>query len=258
MDNRTLIEQLKSGMAKHQSPFLVVIPTYNEIENIGNIIQRLDQTVSLSLDILVIDDNSPDGTAGEVEALQNNRNNLYLLKRNAKLGLGSAYMDGFRIGIQCGADYIITMDSDLSHDPAVINQMIKEIENYDLIIGSRYTHGGQVVDLELWRLFLSKGGNMIARTLLNLPTKDSTSGFRCYRTSVLSDLNLEERIKSHKYIFLVELLALLVSMEFRIKEIPISFMKRLEGKTKVNIQEMIHGLWTIVQLRARNGISKGK
>lgn len=236
----------------------MVIPTYNEVENIGTIIRLVDQTVYLSLSILVIDDNSPDGTAGEVETLQNDRNNLYLIKRNEKLGLGSAYMDGFRTGIQCGADYIITMDSDLSHDPTVINRMIKEIENYDLIIGSRYTPGGRVLDLELWRIFLSKGGNMIARALLHLPTKDSTSGFRCYRTSVLSGLNLDERITSRKYIFLVELLALLFSMEFRIKEIPISFMKRLEGKTKVNIGEMIHGLWTLFQLRARNGHSWGK
>ena len=243
---------MKSGIQRHPSPFLVVIPTYNEIENIENIIRRLDLSVSPPLSILVIDDNSPDGTAGEIEALQEKRNNLYLLNRTAKLGLGSAYMDGFRIGIQSGADYIITMDSDLSHDPAVINQMMKEMNDCDLVIGSRYTDGGQIVDLERWRRFLSKGGNMIARNLLHLPTKDSTSGFRCYRASMLAALNLEERVKSHKYIFLVELLALLVGMKFRIKEIPISFTKRLEGKTKVNIGEMVHGLWTLAMIRARN------
>ena len=200
------------------------------------------------MEILVVDDNSPDGTAIRVAEIMKEHRNVQLLNRSGKMGLGSAYLSGFSVAARAGFPYVITMDSDLSHAPETINAMAAEIVNCDLVIGSRYVPGGKIVDFQTWRRMLSKGGNFLARWLLGLSTRDCTSGFRCYRLSMLTSIDLEKAITSRRYIFLVELLLMLCSKGCRVVEVPIVFINRIEGKTKVNIKEMAAGLWTIIKL----------
>lgn len=251
MERKELVKELKEGIAQRGSCFLVVVPTYKEIENIRKLIYRLVNGISVPVEIVVVDDNSPDGTAEAVIELKHSIQNLHLFRRNGRMGLGSAYLAGFQLVRDAGIEYVITMDSDLSHDPEVINRMAEEIKDCDMVIGSRYIHDGKVLDFELWRIVLSKGGNFIAKILLGLKTKDCTSGFRCYRAEVLSALDVEQNVHSRRYIFLAELLFLLSRHGFRINEIPIIFRNRVAGKTKVNFKEMIHGLWTIFKLSVR-------
>jgi len=170
------------------------------------------------------------------------------MKRSGKLGLGSAYLSGFRVAFDAGFDYVLTMDSDCSHAPEVIDAMATEAESCDLVIGSRYVSHGKIVDFQFWRILLSKGGNALARMLLGLKPHDCTSGFRCYRAKMLAAIDIENVIEARRYIFLVELLFFLSRHGCLIKEIPIVFVNRVEGKTKVNSKEMAAGLWTIVKL----------
>jgi len=251
IEKSELINDLKIGMLQRKSQFLLIIPTYNEIENISKLINCIQKDISIPAEIIVVDDNSPDGTANKVLDLKGDIPNIHLLKRSAKMGLGTAYMSGFKIGHEAGFKYFITMDSDLSHPPEVINRMAAEILNNDIVIGSRYCPEGKVLNFPPWRILLSKGGNLLAKTLLGLKTMDCTSGFRCYRSNVLSSLNLEENIISRRYIFLVELLFLFHRNNLRIAETPIIFVNRVAGKTKVNIKEMLQGLLTIFRLRLK-------
>ena len=253
-----LIDKLKEGVSKRGSLFLVIVPTFNEAENIRELIERLVNDVDAAIEICVVDDNSSDGTRDVVESLQAKVPNLHLYKRRRKMGLGSAYLAGFELAFASGFKYMITMDADLSHDPKIINNMEKEIENYDVIIGSRFVHGGGMVDIQLKRIALSKFGNFITDKLLGMPFHDCTSGYRCYRLSAISRFNLEKEIVARKYVFLVELLLLLFYSDFRIKEIPIIFINRLKGKTKVNMSEMFHAGTIIVFLIFKNIIRKFK
>lgn len=246
--NTELVGALRQGIATRKSDFLVIVPTYNEIENIQKLIHRIKSDVEVSIEVLVVDDNSPDGTAEKVLEIQKTTPNLHLMKRSGKMGLGSAYLSGFHAAFDAGFAYVITMDSDLSHAPEVINDMAAQIGQCDLVIGSRYVHGGKIIDFQLWRTVLSRGGNLLARTLLGLKTRDCSSGFRCYRCAVLSSADVEKAVVSRRYIFLVELLFCLSRRGCRIQEVPIIFINRVEGKTKVNMREMVAGLWTIVTL----------
>lgn len=239
---------IEKARLKHNSKALVLVPTYNEKENIAELLERLVRDVHSAIEILVIDDNSPDETANIVRLLMDQNENIHLLCRLKKDGLGSAYLDGFNIGIEAGFEYLITMDADLSHDPIVINKMLKEIDDNQVVIGSRFVRGGGIVDIQLSRIIISKMGNFATDTLLGMPFHDCTSGFRCYRSEVLRAIDLRNIIKARKYVFLVELLFYLHSKKVSIKEIPIIFINRLKGKTKVDMSEMVHAFLTILSM----------
>jgi len=256
MMNNENVEQLIQRRKEYGSDFLVIAPTYNEIENIGDLITRLINDVSVAIEILIVDDNSPDGTAAFVEKQKKMIPNLHLLRRPCKSGLGSAYLDGFKIGMNAGFKYVVTMDADLSHDPKVIDTMAEEIKTHDLVIGSRFVRGGGMVDLEVLRIINSKFANLITDKLLGMPFHDCTSGFRCYRVSLLNDNNLEMIIKARRYVFLVELLHFLFKKGYSIKEIPIIFINRLKGETKINISEMIYAAKIILRLIIRSMYTK--
>jgi len=250
-----IINTLKNRVAKHNVTLLIIIPTYNEIGNINRLIQKLIDNVTISFDLLIIDDNSPDGTSQLIKDMQNDINNLHLVIRKEKAGLGSAYIEGFNIAIKAGYQYCISMDADLSHPPEIINLMLDEIKNHDLIIGSRYVNGGGYINLELWRIIMSMAGNSFARIMLNLKSKDCTAGFRCMRTSILSTI-IKNKKFSKRYVFLVELLFFFQQNNCKIKEVPITFTNRTIGQTKINFTEMIQGVLKIIQLGIKSKLSR--
>ncbi len=243
-------------MAKHNFNFLpfigtlmkaiVIIPTYNESENIKNIIDTVFN-VQNDISILVVDDNSPDGTAAIVEDLMKADTRIHLLKRPGKMGLGTAYCDGFRYAIEHKFDAIFEMDADFSHDPAEIPNFLKELETNDLVIGSRYLTGVNVVNWPLRRLFLSYGANLYTRIITGLPIKDATGGFKCFRSEILKKIDFD-RIHSNGYGFQIEMNYKIWKANGRIKEIPIIFIDRRSGVSKMNkkiIWEAIFLVWKL-------------
>lgn len=253
-----VLTQLRAHKQAIGSDYLVIIPTYNEVENVTELIDRIATRVSTKMQILVIDDGSPDGTAAAATAKSTKISGITVYERAGKQGLGSAYLAGFSLALEAGFTFVITMDSDLSHDPIVINDMIKKSAVNDLVIGSRYCPGGEIPNFELWRRWMSKGGNLLAKTLLGIKAMDCTSGFRCYRTNVLKSLDVEKNIKSKQYIFLVELLLWLTMNKCRIDEVPIIFNQRTMGKTKVSPKEFLHALERIFILAYQVRILKKK
>ncbi|MFQ5630732.1 MAG: polyprenol monophosphomannose synthase, partial [bacterium] len=205
------------------SRILIVIPTYNEASNIQKLTERIFKLNISNLEILFVDDNSPDGTARIIEQLQLDNQRIHLIKRSGKLGLGTAYVEGFTYALEKKFDLIFEMDADLSHNPEDIPQFLKEIENYDLVIGSRYLTGLNVVNWPMSRLLLSLFANWYTRIITGLPLKDSTSGFKCFRRHVLESIGIEQ-IHSDGYSFQIELHYLAWKKGFRIKEMPIIFI----------------------------------
>ncbi len=226
---------------------LVIVPTYNEAENIRRLIEEVLQK-NESLEMLIIDDNSPDGTGGIVEDLMNTNKRLHLLRREAKLGLGSAYITGFKYALQKDYDYIFEMDGDFSHDPNVLPVMLEEIEGNDLVIGSRYVPGGTVINWPIRRLLLSYLASRYVKLVTGLPIKDATSGFKCYRKEVLKSLNLD-KIMSDGYAFQVEIKYRIWLKKYRIKEIPIIFNDRVSGHSKMSRRIVYEAIWMVWRLR---------
>lgn len=225
---------------------IVVIPTYNEVDNIERLINQIFR-IEPDINILIVDDNSPDGTYKVVEKLMENDKRLHLIKRAGKMGLGTAYCEGFKYAIDRGFDIIFEMDADFSHDPNEIPNFLKEIENYDLVIGSRYISGVNVVNWPLRRLFLSYMANLYTRVITGMPIKDATGGFKCFRAEFLKKLNLDE-IKSNGYGFQIEVNFKLWKKGAKIKEIPIIFIDRRSGVSKMNkhiIWEAIFLVWKL-------------
>ena len=212
--------------------FLVIIPTYNEIDNIEKVI-CLILNLNDNIDILIVDDNSPDGTSVLVKSLIEKNNRVNLLERKSKLGLGSAYILGFKWALVKKYAFVIQMDADLSHNPNDINEFIKESDCYDLIIGSRYINGISIVNWPLSRLILSYFANLYARVIIGVPIKDLTGGFKCISSNVLNTINLDD-IKSEGYSFQIELNFLAWNNNFKIKEIPIIFTDRAHGNSKMS------------------------
>lgn len=227
---------------------IIIIPTYNEKENITQLIPIIFKLVP-QIFILVIDDNSPDGTAIAVKNFQKKFPNLTLLLRPKKEGLGKAYTQAFREVLgQDDVRAIITMDADFSHNPSYIPQMLKLIGEYDVIIGSRYVKGGKIEGWELWRKILSRFGNFYFKFFTNLPIFDCTSGFDTYRTDILKKINFD-KINSSGYAFLMELKYYLWKTGAHFKEIPIIFMNRRGGESKLSshiISEGILAPWKII------------
>lgn len=225
---------------------IVVIPTYNEIENIREIIQAVLSAVK-DINILVVDDNSPDGTAAAIEELMQTNEHIHILKRAGKLGLGTAYCDGFRWCLDNGFDYIFEMDADFSHDPNELPNFLKEMNNYDLVIGSRYLTGMNVVNWPLRRLILSYGASIYTRIITGIKIKDTTGGFKCFNAEVLRKIDLT-KIHSNGYGFQIEMNYKMWKKGARIKEIPIIFVDRRSGKSKMNksiIWEAIFLVWKL-------------
>ncbi len=226
----------------------IILPTYNERENIGLLIERIFSLVP-EIHILVVDDNSPDGTAAVVENLMTKYINLSILKRPAKNGLGGAYIEAFKKLLTEGdIENIVMMDADFSHNPKYLPQMLKEIENYDLVIGSRYIKEGGIEKWELWRQALSYLGNLYVRMLLHKGISDWTTGYNCIRASILKRVNLDE-IDLSGYAFIVGIKYFLIKIGAHPKEIPIIFEARRGGESKLShhiISEGIIAPWKLI------------
>ena len=226
---------------------LVIIPTYNEIENLPLLLEQIE-ALNIGVHVLVVDDGSPDGTGAWVRGQIASRPHLHLLERKGKLGLGSAYVAGFRYALEKDYEFIFEMDADFSHNPSYLPQFLKEIENYDLVVGSRYVKGVTVVNWPMSRLLLSYFANMYARFITGIPLHDATGGFKCFRASALRSLNLN-RIHSDGYSFQIEVNYKLWKKGFRIQEIPIIFVDRTAGQSKMSSKIIKEALFLLVRLR---------
>ncbi|MBN1884963.1 MAG: polyprenol monophosphomannose synthase [Candidatus Krumholzibacteriota bacterium] len=230
---------------------LVVIPTYNEKENIERIVEMV-LAVDGGIDVLVVDDNSPDGTGDIVDRMAAGNNRVHVIHREGKLGLGSAYIRGFTWALEeTDARYVFEMDADFSHDPGAIPDFLDAIRNNDLVIGSRYLRGITVVNWPLRRLFLSCGANVYTRIITGLPLKDATGGFKCFRREVLRQLPLET-IRSDGYSFQIEMNFFCWKKNFRIKEIPIIFTDRRVGVSKMSKKIIWEAAFMVWRLRFMN------
>jgi dolichol-phosphate mannosyltransferase len=231
---------------------LVIIPTYNEMENLPRMLDRIDAT-GLGLDVLVVDDGSPDGTGKWVQERLGERKNLHLIQREGKQGLGSAYVRGFRYAIEQGYDFAFEMDADFSHDPDSLKDFLKEMGENDVVVGSRYVNGRvTVVDWPMSRLLLSYFANIYARWATGMPVNDATAGFKCYRVGALKALDLS-KIRSDGYSFQIEVKYKLWKQGFRIKEIPIIFKDRVAGVSKMSGTIVKEALFLLIRLRLFGG-----
>jgi dolichol-phosphate mannosyltransferase len=230
------------------SKSLVVIPTYNESENIFHVLDEIFKLEVAGLDVLVVDDNSPDGTGGKVEEYRKANPKVYLMRRAGKLGLGTAYISGFRYALENGYDFIFEMDADFSHDPREIPDMLEEIKEADLVIGSRYIKGVNVINWPLSRLFLSVMASKYTRLITGLPIYDCTGGFKCFRRKVLEAIPLDE-VTSNGYSFQIEMNFKAWKRSFRIVEIPIIFYDRTVGQSKMTRKIMIEAAFMVWKLK---------
>ncbi len=227
---------------------LVIIPTYNERENItriiGAIIEQDDR-----LEILVVDDGSPDGTGEIVDGIMQRETRLHIIKRPRKMGLGTAYIAGFSYALQNCYDFVFEMDADFSHDPAHLPQFLSAIENADLVLGSRYRNGKvTVVNWPINRLLLSYFANVYARVVTGLPLWDATGGFKCFRRKVLEAIDLTQ-VRSNGYAFQIEMSFRAWRKHFKIVEIPIVFVDRTEGQSKMSKSIVREAIWMVWRLR---------
>lgn len=233
---------------------IVVIPTFNEANNLPKISAALFDLNIPNLEILVVDDNSPDGTGAIADELaQKYENRLHVIHRKGKLGLGTAYLTGFAQAIEQGADYIVQMDADFSHSPNYIPEFLKQIQTYDVVIGSRYVPGGSVDERwSGWRWFLSWWANSVwVRTILWVKTQDATAGFKCWRRDALQQIGLE-RIKANGYVFQVEMCYIAEKLGQRILEIPIYFEDRRIGQSKMSVPVKIEAALRVFEIRWRH------
>lgn len=231
------------------SEILVIVPTYNESHNIGRLIESV-LGLEIEMDMLVVDDGSPDGTAGLVEEYRRKYpDRLHLIKREGKLGLGTAYVRGFEFAMDRGYTYICEMDADFSHNPGDLPLLVEEVrqDRADLAIGSRYSNGISIVNWPLSRLILSFTANLYARFITGLPVHDTTAGFKCIHRRVLEKISVDN-IRSNGYAFQIELHFRAWKAEFRLKEVSIIFREREEGVSKMSkgiVWEAIWRVWTL-------------
>ena len=226
---------------------LVVLPTFNERESLGKIVPRILEQDD-RLDVLVVDDASPDGTGELAEELAGRSDRIFVLHRSGKLGLGSAYLAGFREGLERGYDVLFEMDSDLSHDPAYLSDFLSAIESHDVVVGSRYLRGVNVVNWPMSRLLLSYAANKYARWVTGLRLTDSTAGFKCFRREVLEAIDFD-RVASTGYAFQIEMNFRAWKGGFDIAEIPIVFVERHEGESKMSGGIVREAIWRVWWLR---------
>ena len=230
---------------------LIIIPTYNELENIQKMIPEIFGLYENNLDILVIDDNSPDGTGRFVEELSKNNNRVKIIRREKKSGLGTAYVEGFKFALKNNYDFIFEMDADFSHDPKEIRNFLKAIKDYDLVLGSRYASGISVVNWPMRRLILSYLANLYTRIITGLPVKDATGGFKCFRRQVLESINFD-KVKSNGYAFQIEITFKAWKNGFTVVEIPIIFIDRTAGTSKMSKKIVHEAIFMVWKLRLRS------
>lgn len=228
---------------------LIIIPTYNERDNIEKLLEEIYK-YQPEVNILIVDDNSPDKTYQLVEELSENKyqDKLFLLKRAGKLGLGTAYIEGFKWALARDYAYVMEMDADFSHNPLYLQDFLREIKHYDLVLGSRYVPGGGVKNWGVTRKFISRGGSIYSKTILGLPFNDLTGGYKCFRREVLEAINLDE-IKSNGYSFQIEMTFRAYLKGFRIKETPIVFEDRTLGKSKMSKKIFLEAVVMVWRLR---------
>jgi dolichol-phosphate mannosyltransferase len=225
----------------------ILIPTYNERENIGDLVEDIIE-LGLGSHILVVDDNSPDGTGAIAEELAHQYDQVEVIHRPAKLGLGTAHIAGMQRALDQGAEAVVTMDADFSHHPHYIPDLLAGLDAYDVVIGSRYAPGGGTRFCSLPRRALSRGANLFAHLMLGLSSRDATAGFRGYRRRVLQSIPLDQ-IFSDGYSFLIELLYRCQRQGWRMGEVPIVFENRQRGASKISRTEIAKALYTVVRLR---------
>lgn len=228
---------------------LVIIPTYNESENIPSLLDIvLDQDPGL--EVLIVDDNSPDGTAGLVKEIMPSQARVHLLERPGKMGLGSAYVSGFKYALSKGFEYILEMDADFSHNPQDLPRLLEAIKDHDLVIGSRYSNGVNIVNWPIKRLLISYFASKYVRFITRMPIKDPTGGFKCFRRNVLESIDLD-KILSDGYAFQIEMNFRAWAKGFRIQEIPIVFTERLNGVSKMSRHIVWEAAWLVWHLEFR-------
>jgi dolichol-phosphate mannosyltransferase len=227
---------------------LVVIPTYNEAANLPNLVPQI-LAQDPRLEVLVVDDNSPDGTGHLADGLSGTDPRVHVLHREGKLGLGTAYITAFRWALERGYDYIFEMDADFSHDPVYLKDFLKVIENADVVLGSRYLEGKvAVVNWPMGRLMLSYCANIYARWVTGLRIWDLTGGFKCFRRRVLEQIDLSQ-VRSNGYAFQIEMSVRAWRKGFKLREIPIVFVDRTEGQSKMNRAIVREAVWMVPRLR---------
>lgn len=233
---------------------IIIIPTYNERDNIENIINAVFQSVP-DINILIVDDGSPDGTGQIIKNMMQQTSQLHLIERAGKMGLGTAYCRGFEYALEKGFDVIFEMDADFSHDPKEIPRFLKEIEEYDLVIGSRYISGVNVVNWPMRRLLLSYFANAYTQTITQMPIKDATGGFKAFRAEILRKIDLK-KIRSNGYAFQIEMNFKAWKAGARIKEIPIIFIDRRSGVSKMSRKIVYEAVFLVWKLKAASIFKK--
>jgi len=228
---------------------IAISPTYNEKKNIEELIQRVLASYN-NIEILIVDDNSPDGTADLVKLLMKNNPKIHILERSAKLGLGTAYCAGFKWALEKGYDRIVQIDADMSHNPDDIATLLAESEISDVVIGSRYINGVNVVNWPLRRLILSYAANLYAQIITGFPIKDATGGFKCFRSRVLESIDLS-KITSEGYSFQIEINFISWVRGFTIKEVPIIFSDRTVGESKMSRGIIFEAIYMVPLLKLR-------
>jgi dolichol-phosphate mannosyltransferase len=222
---------------------LVIIPTYNEVENITSIVGRV-RTAVPDAHVLVADDNSPDGTGKVADELAAGDDHVQVLHRQGKEGLGAAYLAGFRWGMEHGYGVLVEMDADGSHQPEELPRLLTALKGADLVLGSRWVPGGRVVNWPKSREFISRGGSTYSRLLLDLPLRDITGGFRAFRRETLEGLGLDE-VASQGYCFQVDLARRAVKAGYHVVEVPITFVERVHGDSKMSRDILVEALWRV-------------
>lgn len=237
---------------------LIIIPTYNEKENIAQLLEQVFATLQHT-HVLIVDDNSPDGTRDIVRQLQKSGSDhkLFMLERPGKLGLGTAYLDGFRWALARDYDYIFEMDADFSHNPKYLPELLKAAGQGDLAIGSRYIRGGGVVNWGPLRKIISLGGSLYSRLILRLPYKDLTGGFKCFSRRVLEAINLD-KVESNGYSFQIEMTYRAHLKGFKIKEVPIIFEDRTLGKSKMSSNIFTEAVLMVIKLRMKRDLLRSQ
>ena len=225
---------------------LIIIPTFNELENLPRLLPKV-LSKDEGIDVLIVDDNSPDGTAAFIENESKKNNRIHLIKRSSKQGLGTAYITGFKFALQKGYDIIFEMDADFSHDPNEIPKFLEEIKNSDVVLGSRYKNGVNVINWPMRRLLLSWFANIYTRVITGMPLHDATGGFKCFKREVLEAINLDQ-VRSNGYTFQIEMNFKAWKKGFKLKEIPIIFVDRVKGKSKMSkkiVREAVTMVWKL-------------
>jgi dolichol-phosphate mannosyltransferase len=229
---------------------LVVIPTYNEADNIQELLPVVLGHGS-HFNVLVVDDNSPDGTAKLVKEMQKSEPRIHLIERAGKMGLGTAYVAGFKYALANGFDFVFEMDADFSHDPAVLPHLLAKADEYDLVIGSRYIEGVNVVNWPMKRLLLSYFANLYTRVITGMPVRDATGGYKCFKRKVLESIDLDA-IHSNGYAFQIEMNFKTWRKGFLVKEIPIVFVDRRNGSSKMSKNIVYEAVWMVWVLKFKS------